>query len=64
MKKHAKKLLALTLSLALVLGLVGTASATIGDQTKKLAYRNISVTLNGAKLDLKDAAGKAERLNI
>ena len=59
MKKHAKKLLALTLSLALVLGLVGTASATIGDQTKKLAYRNISVTLNGAKLDLKDAAGKA-----
>lgn len=59
MKKHAKKLLALTLSLALVLGLVGTASATIGDQTKKLAYRNISVTLNGAKLDLKDATGKA-----
>lgn len=59
MKKRAKKLMALVLSLALVLGLIGTASATVGKQTKELDYNNITVTLNGKQVELKDAKGNA-----
>ena len=59
MKKHAKKLLALCLSLALVLGLVSTSSATIGKQVKELSYKNISITLNGKVVEPKDVNGKS-----
>lgn len=45
------------LSMLLVMSLVGTAGAVSGKVTKELEYRDISVTLDGVKLDLKDAKG-------
>lgn len=41
----------------LVVALTGTALATTGKITKELEYRDISVTLDGEKLDLRDAQG-------
>lgn len=59
MKKHAKKLLALTVAVALCLGIVGTTGAATGKKTLSATYKNISITLNGEKVALKDANGKA-----
>lgn len=43
---------------ALVLGLIGTAAATVGRQTANLDYQNIKVTLNDSPVSLTDANGK------
>lgn len=45
------------LAMLLVMSLVGTAGAVSGKVTKELEYRDISVSLDGEKLDLKDAKG-------
>lgn len=44
---------------ALLVCITGSALATSGKVTKELEYRNISVTLDGEKLDLRDAKGNA-----
>ena len=59
MKKHAKKLLALTVAVALCLGIVGTTGAATGKKALSATYKNIGITLNGEKIALKDANGKA-----
>ncbi len=56
--KGYKGFLAGMLTMLLLVSLVGTAGATYGKVKKELEYRNIRVTLNGQKLDLKDATGK------
>lgn len=56
MKNH-KSFIAGMITMLLIVSMVGTASATQGKITKELEYRNISVSLDGKKLDLKDAAG-------
>lgn len=43
----------------LLVCITGSALATSGKVTKELEYRNISVTLDGEKLDLRDAKGNA-----
>ena len=45
------------LTMLLIMTLVVPAAATVGKITKELEYRDISVTLDGVKLDLKDAKG-------
>lgn len=45
------------LTMLLLMTLVVPAAATVGKVTKELEYRDISVTLDGKKLDLKDAKG-------
>lgn len=52
-----KKLLAILLALALVLGLCATAVATTGESAISVFFRNIIVTKDGKKVDLKDAQG-------
>jgi hypothetical protein len=54
-----KGFLAGFLTALLVVSLVGTAAATSGKVQKELEYRDISVSLDGKKLDLKDAQGNA-----
>lgn len=44
---------------AAVVGLIGTAAATIGQRTATLNYANIKVELNGQQIDLVDANGQA-----
>lgn len=46
------------LVMLLVVCLTGTALATTGKVTKELEYRDISVTLDGEKLELRDAQGR------
>lgn len=45
------------LTMLLIVAMVGSASATTGTVTKEIEYRNIAVSLDGTKLDLKDAKG-------
>lgn len=45
------------LTMLLIVCLTGTAIATTGKVTKELEYRNISVSLDGQKLNLTDAKG-------
>lgn len=45
------------LTMLLIMTLVVPAAATVGKVTKELEYRDISVTLDGKKLDLRDAKG-------
>lgn len=45
------------LTMLLIVCLAGTAIATTGKVTKELEYRNISVSLDGQKLNLTDAKG-------
>lgn len=42
-----------------LVGLVGTAAATVGQRTENLDYSNIKVTLDGQQVNLVDANGKA-----
>lgn len=56
MKK--KSFFAGMLTMLLIVTLVVPAAATVGKVTKELEYRNISVTLDGVKLDLKNAKGE------
>lgn len=46
-------------TMLLLVCLTGSALAVTGKVTKELEYRNISVTLDGVKLDLRDAKGNA-----
>ena len=46
-------------TMLLLICLTGSALAVTGKVTKELEYRNISVTLDGVKLDLRDAKGNA-----
>lgn len=55
--KNCKSFFAGMLTMLLIVCLAGTALATTGKVTKELEYRNIQVTLDGKKLDLKDARG-------
>lgn len=52
-----KSFIAGMLTMLLLVTLVVPAAATVGKVTKELEYRDISVTLDGKKLDLKDAKG-------
>lgn len=56
MKNH-KSFFAGMLTMSLIICMAGTALATTGKVTKELEYRNIQVSLDGEKLDLKDAKG-------
>ena len=47
------------ITMLLIVCLAGSAFATTGKVTKELEYRNISVSLDGEKLDLRDAQGNA-----
>lgn len=47
------------ITMLLLVCLTGSALAVTGKVTKELEYRNISVTLDGVKLDLRDAKGNA-----
>lgn len=44
-------------AMLLIIALMSSASAAVGKITKELEYKDISVTLNGQKLDLRDAQG-------
>lgn len=55
--KNYKSFLSGMLAMLLICTMVGTASATVGKVTKELEYRDISVSLDGTKLDLRDAKG-------
>lgn len=57
--KNYKSFFAGMLTMLLIVCLTGTALATTGKVTKELEYRNISVSLDGKKLDLRDAKGNA-----
>ena len=54
---NKKSFFAGMLTMLLIMTMVVPAAATVGKVTKELEYRNISVTLDGKKLDLKDAKG-------
>lgn len=47
------------LTMLLIMTMIVPAAATVGKVTKELEYRDISVTLDGKKLDLKDAKGNS-----
>ena len=47
------------LTMLLIVAMVGSASATTGKVTKEIEYKNIAVSLDGKKLDLKDTKGNA-----
>lgn len=55
---NKKSFFAGMLTMLLLVTLVVPAAATVGKVTKELEYRNISVTLDGVKLDLKNAKGE------
>ena len=57
--KNKKSFIAGMVTMLLLVSLVGTAYATVGTVTRELEYKNISVTLDGEKLDLKDAQGNS-----
>lgn len=59
MKKQGKGFLAGVLVTILVLGLIGTAAATVGRRTVDVDYNDIKVTLNGDAVALVDANGAA-----
>ena len=52
---NKKSFFAGMLTMLLIMTMVVPAAATVGKVTKELEYRNISVTLDGKKLDLRDA---------
>lgn len=58
MKKHTKKLLALALAFTMLLGIISTTTAATGKKALNATYKNISITLNGKKITLKDVNGK------
>jgi len=57
--KKFRSFVAGMLTMLVIVSLAGTALATTGKVQKELEYRNISVTLDGEKLDLRDAKGNA-----
>lgn len=57
--KSKKSFIAGMITMLLLVSLAGTAYATFGTVTKELEYKNISVTLDGKKLDLRDVQGNS-----
>ena len=57
--KNRKSFFAGMLTMALLFSLLVSASAVYANVTKTLSYQDIKVTLNGERLDLRDANGKA-----
>ena len=58
-RTHLSSFMACMVTMLLLVCITGSALATSGKVTKELEYRNISVTLDGEKLDLRDAKGNA-----
>lgn len=59
MRKQLFTYLSGVLTALLMVGLIGTAAATVGSKTATLDYNNISVTLDGQPVALVDANGNA-----
>lgn len=57
MKKQLKGFVSGVLATVLVLGLIGTAVATVGRKTVEVDYNDIKVTMNGSAVNLVDANG-------
>ena len=55
MKKSVKPFIAGCLTTLLLVGLAGTAMATVGSRTVTVDYNDIKVTLDGKAVDLVDA---------
>lgn len=55
--KSKRSFFAGMVTMLLIISLATSASATVGKITKELEYKDIKVTLNGQKLDLRDAQG-------
>lgn len=58
-RTHLSSFMTGMVTMLLLVCITGSALATSGKVTKELEYRNISVTLDGEKLDLRDAKGNA-----
>ena len=58
-RPHLSSFMTGMVTMLLLVCITGSALATSGKVTKELEYRNISVTLDGEKLDLRDAKGNA-----
>lgn len=59
MKRNWKGVLCGVMATVLLLGLIGTAAATVGKMTVSIDYNNIKVTMNGTAVNLVDANGNA-----
>lgn len=59
MKGNIKSFVSGCIVAATVVGLVGSAAATVGQKTVALDYNDIKVTLDGKRVTLVDANGKA-----
>ena len=59
MKSSQKGFFAGMITMLLIISTIGTAGATYGRVQKSLEYRDIGVTLNGVKLNLRDAKGNS-----
>lgn len=59
MKRNWKGFLCGVMATVLLLGLIGTAAATVGKMTVSVDYNNIKVTMNGTAVNLVDANGNA-----
>ena len=57
MKRNWKSFISGWLATIAVVGLVGTAAATVGKQTVTVDYNDIKVTLNGEQVALVNAGG-------
>lgn len=57
--KGKKSFIAGMVTMLVLTSLVGTGYATFGKVTRELEYKNISVTLDGKKLDLRDVNGNS-----
>ena len=58
-RTHLSSFMTGMVTMLLLVCITGSALATSGKVTKELEYRYISVTLDGEKLDLRDAKGNA-----
>lgn len=58
-RNHLGSFITGMITMLLLICLTGSALASTGKVTKELEYRDISVTLDGEKLDLRDAKGNA-----
>lgn len=59
MKRNWKGVLCGVMATVLLLGLIGTAAATVGKMAVSVDYNNIKVTMNGTAVNLVDANGNA-----
>lgn len=56
-KERTKGFITGMLVMALAIGMIGTAAATVGQKAVNLDYKNINITLNGKKVTPTDAKG-------